>query len=170
MVVGVDGKGKMINTVEVVAELLTEIGPDLNARGVLQLAEDHWAIIYDEETIVGIRYYPDRHCLTLNIELGSPPTETQLDTYRYLLAYSGLTEQTGGVRIALDLPDSGLLQLYDLFTEDLDRVTLEAVLNNFIATAQSWRKVLRKGLVNEAVDQLNEPTDKDFHEFSEIQA
>lgn len=137
----------MINTIDVITELLTEIGPDLNAPGVLQYAEDQWAIVYDEQTMVDICYRDDRHCLTLTLELGNPPPEPQLDTYRCLMAYSALTDQTGGIRIALDSPDGTLVQLLDLFTEDLDRVTLERAVNDFIDTGRAWRKVVEQGIV-----------------------
>ena len=136
----------MINTVDVIAELLKEISSDLDAQGVVQVQEGHWTVVYDEQTIVELCYQAERHCLELSLELGSPPEERQADTYRYLMAYSALTDQTGGIRIVLDAPDGALVQLFDLFTEDLDRVTLQAVLTNFIETARAWRTVVEKGL------------------------
>ena len=149
----------MINTVDVVEELLTEIGPDLDALGVLRYAEGNWAIVYDKQTIVEISYQQERRCLALMVELGPAPADTRLDTYRFLMAYSSLTDQTGGLRIALDSPEGELLQLLDLFTEDLDRVRLEGALNRFTEAARAWRKVLQMGVVCDAGD--DEPVGAD---------
>lgn len=143
----------MINTVDVVEDLLTEIGPDLDVQGVLSLEEGLWVVVYDEKTIVVVRHDPDRKCLNFTIDLGNVPPGNELTAYRHLLAYSSLTERTGGIRIVLDSPQGGLVQMLDLFTEDLDHPTLETVIGNFVSTARAWRTVIARGLSIDDTDE-----------------
>jgi len=134
-----------VTNIEQIQQLIEEIGPELNVQGVLQIAEDHWALVYDEQTIVEITHAAERKCLTLRVELGDADPENQLDTYRSMLAYSARSEETGGIRIALDSPYGSLVQILDLFTEELEGFTLITVLANFVETARTWQALLAAG-------------------------
>jgi Tir chaperone protein (CesT) family len=125
--------------------LFEEIGPELDVLGVIQMGQDQWVLVYEEQLIVEINHDGDRKCLTIGVELGEPDPERQLETCQSMLTYSGMGDRTGGIRIALDSPFGCLIQLLDLFTEELDRVMLITVLGNFVETARSWRGVLTGG-------------------------
>ena len=134
-----------MTSLEQTRKLLEEIGPQLNVQGILEVAEDQWALVYEEQLIVEISHEADRKCLTFGVELGEPEPEQQLETYQSMLAYSALGDRTGGVRIALESPYGCLVQILDLFTEDLDGVTLATAIDNFVDTARTWRELLASG-------------------------
>jgi len=137
-----------MTSVEQIQNLFEEVGPELDVQGVLESADDQWALIYDDQIVVEISHEAERKCLTLGAELGEPAEENLVETYRSLLAYSALGDRTGGIRIALEAPYGSVVQLLDLFTEDLDQVTLIGVLDNFVDKARAWRELLAAGGVS----------------------
>jgi len=134
-----------MTSVEQIRNLFEDVGPELDVQGVLQTEDDQWALVYDDQIVVEISHEVDRKCLTLGAELGEPAEEDLLETYRSLLAYSALGDRTGGIRIALEAPYGSVVQLLDLFTEDLDLVTLISVLDNFVEKVRTWRELLAAG-------------------------
>ncbi len=120
--------------------MMEEIGPSLpEIEAVIQSEETHWAIQFDDQSIVMLEWAekPDRVVLTAM--LGTPTESMQLSVYETLLCYNLLWKDTGGVKMALSGPDGELILLYELFfTEDLNLSGLQTILTNFVSIMQVW--------------------------------
>ena len=130
---------------EQMTRLVNELGSKLELQAILEHEEAEWSVVFDGNAIVELTYESSRKCLTLEIDLGTCDLDRRQETLESLMTYAGLTEQTGGIRIALNSPDGEFIQLLDVFIENLDVAQLATVLSNFVKLARSWRTALSAG-------------------------
>lgn len=134
----------MANT-EYLQELMGKVGPLIDGIELIeQEGEDHWLIFFGEMSL-HIDNDPEGRKLVFWTDLGEPTEENRHDVYDALLAYNALWTETGGVRMAIDQPGGSVLQVFDLFTLDLDVSTLVTVVENLLEKAEYW-----KGLISES--------------------
>lgn len=130
----------MATNLERMQIMMEEIGPSLpEIEAVIQSEQTHWAIQFDDRSIVMLEWAdkPDRVVLTAM--LGRPSESMQLSVYETLLCYNLLWKDTGGVKMALSGPGGELILLYELFvTEALNLNGFQTVLTNFVSIAQVW--------------------------------
>ena len=137
----------MIVSYETVSQMLTELGPSLNAEEIAAFEEEQsWAIAIDDDTIISLDYEPDTAKLYFTGELGTPPDDKLFTTYEFLLQYNRYWSETDGVRMALEKPGGSVAQIFDLSLHDLEVHKLGTVLENFVILMRTMRAVLRQGI------------------------
>jgi hypothetical protein len=127
--------------------LFDEIGPLLDASGIVQAGDDTWLVVLDDarQTEVVLDLDQAQGKLTLSMDVAQVQSERRLQTYETLLMVNYLWAETGGVRFALDGPGGQLVQLFDLFVEALDAPRLMDVIVNFAASGNQWQDRLAGG-------------------------
>lgn len=53
-------------------------------------------------------------------------------------------DRTGGVRLSLDAPEGGVVQIVDLATAGLDVPQLADAVGTFAEAARAWREIIRR--------------------------
>jgi hypothetical protein len=140
----------MIVSYEAVSQMLTELGPSLNAEEIAAFEEGQsWAIAFDDETIISLDYEPDTAKLYFTGDLGAPPEDKLFTTYEFLLQYNRYWSETDGVRMALEKPGGNVAQIFDLSLHDLEAHKLGTVLENFLMLMRTMRAVLQQGVAGD---------------------
>jgi Tir chaperone protein (CesT) family len=122
--------------------LMTEIGPALELAEVQEFEQENlWALVARDGVVFFIDYQPDDERLWLSADVCVPPGE-RLALYGLMLQYNARWKDTGGVRLALDGPDGGVVQAYDMPVAGLDLHRLQTVIENFRETLDGWRKIV----------------------------
>lgn len=122
--------------------LMAEIGPLLELQEVTEFeAEDLWTLVVDADTVLFLDYQATPERLVLSAEAGVP-AEAGREFYATLLQYNNQWAETGGVRLALDGPEGGVVQIVDLALAGLDLSQLQTTLMGFLATLRAWREIV----------------------------
>jgi hypothetical protein len=124
-------------------QLMSEIGPLLDLVGVVESDDGQaWLLIVDDEDALSVELDDARGCLVIAAEVGTPGEAGRAQLYELLLAYNALWDVSGGIRMALDEPGGGVLQLLDLPAEGLDPSQLADVLARFLEIRLGWMQVV----------------------------
>ena len=107
-------------------------------------------ISFDNEMAdtIGLDYDTRAGMLRLSGPLGSPPAERRLATYEYLLGYTMLWPETGGVHMALDEPGGDIMALYTVALADLTGDQLGTALTNFVAMMRAQQLIVTTGIAD----------------------
>lgn len=131
--------------VEQFESLVTRLGPALDPLGIVAFPDTRtWGVAIDEDTSILIDLSVDETKIVLSCELGVPPGGDRAALYELLLRHNYHWDQTGGVRLALDSPDGGIVQLADLAADGLDVPQLAGVVRVFADSARAWREIIRR--------------------------
>lgn len=126
-----------------VQALMRAIGPQLGLLEVTEFeAENTWTLVPDEDSVLFADYDDAGGRLVLSAEVGRPAGDDRLRLYELLLRYNNRWPETGGVRMALDEADGGVVQLFDLPVADLDLARLQTVVANFLDMLKAWREIV----------------------------
>jgi hypothetical protein len=129
-----------------VHELMTEIGPALELAEVREFEQDNlWTLVDRDGTVLFVDYEPDDQRLWISADV-CVPSGNRSKLYDLMLQYNARWQQTGGVRLALDGPEGGVVQAYDLPVSGLDLQRLQNVIRNFRDTLEEWRKIVARGV------------------------
>jgi hypothetical protein len=127
--------------------LMTEIGPALELAEVQEFEQDDlWTLVAGDGTVLFVDYEPKDQRLWLSADVCVPLPGDRLQLYELILQYNARWQQTGGVRLALDGPEGGIVQAYDLPAAGLDLHRLQNVVSNFRQTLDAWREIVAKGV------------------------
>jgi hypothetical protein len=126
--------------------LMVEIGPALQLAEVTAFAaSDLWTLVIDEHRVLFVDYDLEDGRVWLSAEVGTPPPGDRAKLYERLLQYNGQWQRTGGVRLALDGPEGGIVLAYDLSLEGLDLARLRAVILGLVDKLDAWREIVAAG-------------------------
>ena len=132
-----------MSSFERVQVLMSEIGPILELRGILEMTDgDRWVLDLDGEHAIVVEYRPADDRLFFTAEVGIPAPEARPVCYELLLAYNAMWRETGGVRMAVNGEDGAVLQIADITAGDIDSAALSAILENFIGKLVEWTDIL----------------------------
>src|SRR5437868_13374491 len=85
-----------------VHQLLEQLGPSTpEVTNVTQIAEDVWAVGYDEQSVLILQMDDDASTLVVSCAVGRPRPESRETVFEALLTYNSQWRQTGGVRMAM---------------------------------------------------------------------
>ena len=130
---------------EQLESLMTRLGPVLDPLGIVAFPDTKaWGLAIDEDTSILIDLSVDESKLVLSCELGVPPGGDRAALYELLLRHNYHWDQTGGVRLALDSPEGGIVQLADLAADGLDVPQLAGVVRVFADSARAWREIIQR--------------------------
>ncbi|MCO7222958.1 type III secretion system chaperone [Pleionea sp. CnH1-48] len=129
-----------MNRVEQIDLILTELGPAIDASYIVKHDESNWSIVSSDNLIIDIFYAPEQHKLTLQCDLDKALPQSP-ELYKMLLTYNCLWQETGGLRVALN-SDNSLVQIFDLFIEELSLPDLITITQNFLERANVWKEVI----------------------------
>lgn len=131
---------------EVVQQLMAEIGPRLGLSEVTEFTEDEsWVLIVDDDTIVTADFDPDGSRLVFSCEVAQPPAQNRLAVYEQLLTFNHNWLDTGGLRFSLDGEAGVVVQSFDLPLDEIDIDRVEAALAMFLEQHVVWRARLLDG-------------------------
>jgi hypothetical protein len=125
-----------------VRQLITDIGPIVNAAEISEYAEDTWVVTFDDEVAVVIELDSDRNVLILNASLGAPVSGSELTAYKLLLQAALAWRETGGLRMGLDPDDDDVIQLCDLALAGMTPNDLAVRVMHFAGLARNGRLVM----------------------------
>lgn len=132
-----------------IGEILTEIAPRLDVVDLVAFeSQSNWVMnlgIEDDEIFV-VDYDSRREVLVFSTQLGQVPDENRSATYEFLLGYNLYWAETDGVRMALDISDGTVVQLFDLALSGVTASKLEAVVENFVGLARNMRLLVEAGI------------------------
>ena len=136
----------MAATIEAVSELMGQVGSLMDLMSVAE-AEDGaaWILAVDETLALLAEYDADGRKLILSAETAVVPEERRVEVYEMLLLFNAQWRDTGGIRMVLEAPGEPVVQMADLAADGLDLVGLQTVLENFIAKALAWQKLVSEG-------------------------
>ncbi|WP_298774600.1 type III secretion system chaperone [uncultured Shewanella sp.] len=122
--------------------MFSELGALIDAESIIRFDDHHWKIVFVEGQVVDIIHTLDSHKLTLESAM-SPRMPIKLEAfYTMLLEYNYCWRDTGGIRIAIH--NDNIIQLFDLFTQDLNVNVLVDVLKRFVERLSVWRTILNE--------------------------
>ena len=125
----------MADAVELTA-LFTDLGPLLGEAAINEYGEERtWEIILAEDVQIVAELDAGGDYLMLSAEVGTVLAERSTDTGRLLLMTNSMWKETGRIRFGLIGNDGTVVQMLDVRTNDLDPVTMFAVL----AIMRSWK-------------------------------
>ena len=126
--------------VENIQQLMTEIGPLVDAiEWIEQEDEHHWAIGFDENLVMLVAFDAEARKVVFSVEIGCPPEEIQQQFYKALLASNAQWDESAGCRMAIDTPGGSVVQIFDLCQLDLDLSALAMAIQDLVARAKGWR-------------------------------
>ncbi|WP_299493223.1 type III secretion system chaperone [uncultured Shewanella sp.] len=120
--------------------MFSEVGALIDAQSIIKLDEQHWKIVFAEGKEVNVIHTPDSHKLTLESSIGSSAVTLKEAFYTLLLEYNYCWRDTGGIRMAMY--NDNLIQLFDLFTQELSVNILVDVLLRFSERLNVWSEML----------------------------
>ncbi len=133
-------------------QLITDLGPLLEALEIQTDEAGRWLVALDEELIILMEQDVDTGKLVLSVEVGRPPTGLELDAYKMLLQVNASWRDTGGLRFGLEPEGDMVTQILDVSLAGLDLEGLRLVTAQFAATALDARTLLAEMAQGEAVD------------------
>ena len=149
---------------EVVQQLMIEIGPQLDLAEVTEFTEEQsWVLVVDDDTLVSIGYDDRYGKLVFTSEVAVPPGESRFPMYERLLVFNNQWPSTGGLRFALDTPAGTALLLFDLPLVDIDLPKLADCVSSYLEQLEIWRLFIAEGV------QTEEPTDAEAAQSNEPQ-
>jgi hypothetical protein len=129
--------------------LMMEIGPVLELAEVQEFEqEDLWTLTARDGTVLFVDYEPEDQRLWLSADVCLPLPGDRLQLYEIILQYNARWRETGGVRLALDGPDGGVVQAFDLPVAGLDLSRLQCIIRNFCQTLDTWREIVARGFAS----------------------
>ena len=145
--------------IEVVQNLMQEIGPHLQLAEVTEFTEAaHWILIVNDDTVVYASYDSEVDQLVLSADVATPPTEHLFNLYERLLQFNDQWHETGGLRFSIDAPEGMVCQILSLPMSATDLHKLAIVFTNFIEQLRLWRDMILEGPPKEA-DETAESND-----------
>lgn len=138
---------------EVVQQLMAEIGPRMKFSEVTEFTEDEsWVLVVDDETVIAVDYDPAGARIVFSAEVAEPPAQKRLATYEQLLMFNHQWPETGGLRFALDGPAGVAVLSYDLPLDGIDIQALEESLATFVQQITVWRGQITEGAGDDSPD------------------
>ncbi|MCL1127589.1 type III secretion system chaperone [Shewanella surugensis] len=130
--------------------ILTELGAMMAIDSINKHDEDSWSIQFEDNKLVELFYTSSQHKLTLQYHIGIPTLSEINKLHNLLLEYNLSWPESGGVQMALNKSDGSVIQLFQLFTQDLSVQVMIDVLTNFIERADIWQGIIHdQGLFNQ---------------------
>ena len=120
--------------------MFSELGALIDAKSIIKLDDNHWKIVSTRGQEVDVVHTPDSHKLTFESSMGIHAAMQKDALYSLLLEYNYCWRDTGGIRMAMD--NGNLIQLFDLFTQELSVNVLVDVLRRFVERLSVWRTIL----------------------------
>jgi hypothetical protein len=108
---------------------------------------DGWSMDLDERGTFDIEHDTDDDRVVISIAIGSVAETARASIYELLLAYNHLRTDTGGTRMALDLPGQQVVMMREIPSLALSPQRLCSVIENMALVHGAWREVLRLGEV-----------------------
>ena len=144
---------------EVVQQLMTEIGPRLELAEVIEFTEDEsWLLAADEQSVVAVDYDAENAKLVFSAEVAEPSGSDRLALYQSLLEFNAQWPSTGGLRFGLEGPTGMVQMAFDLPIAVIDIQKLEVVVKNFLEQLDLWRSMVLEGLDGEPGE--DQPTEQ----------
>lgn len=122
--------------------ILTELGAMMAIDSINKHDEERWSIQFEDNKLVELFYTSSQHKLTLQHHIGIPTLSEVNKLHDLLLEYNLCWPESGGVQMALNKDDGSIVQLFQLFTQDLSVPVMIDVLNNFIERADIWKAII----------------------------
>ncbi|MCL1126069.1 type III secretion system chaperone [Shewanella surugensis] len=123
--------------------MFSELGELIDADSIIKFDDQHWKITFGEGKEVDITHTPESHKLTLESYVGRVESTDRQALYLLLLEYNYCWRDTGGIRMAMH--EDHLVQLYDLFTQELSLDGLVGILTRFSERLTIWNNMLKGG-------------------------
>ncbi len=138
--------GEDVSVKEHMHRLMSEIGPLLELGAVIESDDgDGWILAIDEDDGVLVELDEAEGRILLSAEAGLPDDEARAQLCETLLVYNAQWSASGGVRMALDEPGGGVVQMLELSAAELDAARLSQVFVAFLETLSGWRTVVAEG-------------------------
>lgn len=100
----------VMTTLSQVEQMMHELGPITpQISQIIQEAEGHWSIHWDEVIWISVEFNPERPGLLLWTALGRPDADCITSIYEAMLVTNSLYAGIGSLRIALSQPGEDLL-------------------------------------------------------------
>ena len=115
---------------------------ELGAIELVELDDDIWLLVLDEDLAVQVECDEPADFLMLSAELGAPPQGQELAAYRLLLQATAAWRETGGLRMGLDPIEDVILQFQELRLAGLDREAARERVARFADAVRNGRRVL----------------------------
>ena len=122
---------------------MSEIGPLLELGAIIESDEgDGWVLAIDEDDGVLVELDEAEGRIFLSADAGLPDDQIRPGLYETLLVYNAQWDATGGIRMALDEPGGGVVQMLELRAAELDAAKLSQVFVAFLETLSAWRAIV----------------------------
>ncbi|WP_299491868.1 type III secretion system chaperone [uncultured Shewanella sp.] len=122
--------------------ILTELGAMMAIDSINKHDEDSWSIQFEDNKLVELFYISNQHKLTLQYNIGIPTLSEVNKLHDLLLEYNLCWPESGGIQMALNKTDGSIVQLFQLFIQDLSLPIMIDVLTNFIERADIWQAII----------------------------
>jgi Tir chaperone protein (CesT) family len=123
-------------TQETVSKVLGEFGRQIGLEE-MRLDDNRYAALASDDVVVNLEYDEDGERLLMSAYLGEPRGDP-LKTYELLLDANFGWQGTAGGTLSLERETGGIVLFQALSTRTLDLQTLEAALESFVDTADTW--------------------------------
>ncbi|WP_298768925.1 type III secretion system chaperone [uncultured Shewanella sp.] len=135
--------------------IIDELGKTLNPDVIIHHNEQTWTITLSENFCVDVFYISDNNKVVFQSEIEHPNINEEIIT-KLLLQFNYNWIETGGVRMAQDTDSKSIIQIYDLFLEDLTLSIFIDALERFIEKAKVWSHLFElKNFKNNLSKQFN---------------
>ena len=125
---------------EVVQQLMAEIGPRMELSEVSEFTEEEsWVLVVDDQTVISADYDPDGARIFFSTEVAQPPAQNRARFYEQMLMFNHMWPETGGLRFALDGPAGAAVLSFDLPLDGLDIQGVEQSLSTLLEQLTIWR-------------------------------
>ncbi|MDB5838103.1 MAG: hypothetical protein JWQ23_55 [Herminiimonas sp.] len=146
----------MFKKLDMIKLMLQELGGEMaELEAILQHEEAHWAIQFDDGTVVLMEWVDGPSRLILSASLGKVSAPMQMAVYETMLSYNLLWRETGGVKAALNGPEGELMLLFELHAEQLTVNMLKIVLENFAGLVHVWGTYVKTETGSRPLDALS---------------
>lgn len=128
--------------VEQTRQLLLDVIPLIEgAKALLRIDDDHWIVVFTDETAVGVRADRQLGKLELSTPVGTPTAELRNSTWHTAMVFNGQQERTNGQRFSINGPNGELHLLVDLGIQGLEINRLTEIISAFADRGRTWAKL-----------------------------
>jgi len=138
--------------------LVKDLGATLTVPDMELDERSHCVLLFDENIVLNMEYDAAGERMLLYVYLDELPRENAEPILREALAGNLFWHRTKGATLSLEEGTGGIVLIYPHSLDDLDAAKFETVVENFVQTAENWKKRIA-ALKEDAGTKGKEPPD-----------